>query len=95
MIRAHIEPGTAKILGYYPTEIDYPDLPSDAELVEITDEQHQAALAINANKWTGADLVVDESLFPPPPPPPPELSPEEKLAAVGLTKADLKKLLAE
>lgn len=92
-MRVHINLTTNEILGYYPTEIDYPNLPPEAELIEITDEQHQRALDMNANKWGADGPEVDESLFPPPPPPPPELTLEEKLAAIGLTKDDLKELL--
>ena len=93
-MRAHIKPGTNEILGYYPEELEYGDsLPPEDELVTITDEQHQQALEINANKWGGSGPEVDESLYPAPDPQPVQ-TPEEKLAALGITKDELKALLA-
>ena len=94
-MRAHIKPGTNEILGYYPEDIDYGDaLPPEGELVTITDEQHQQALEINANVWSADAPKVDESLYPAPDPQPVQ-TPEEKLAALGLTKDELKALLVE
>jgi len=93
-MRAHIKPGTNEILGYYPESLDYGDqLPPDGELTTITDEQHQQALEINANKFGDSGPEVDTSLYPAPEPQP-VLTPEEKLAALGITKDELKALLA-
>ena len=92
MIKAHIK--NQQIFGYYNSEWDYgANLPPESELVEITDEQHQALLAVNA--WgmaaDGTPIAVDPNYVAPPPPPPPTL--DEKLAALGLTKAELKQAL--
>jgi hypothetical protein len=91
-MRAHINPITNEILGYYPEEINYPNLPPENELQTITDEEHQQALEINANVWSTDGPKVDESLYPADDPIP-ELTPEEKLNALGLNKNELKKLL--
>jgi hypothetical protein len=92
-MRAHINQTTRQILGYYPEEINYPNLPPEDELVEITSEQHQALLAVNA--WgmaeDGAPIETDPDYVPPPPPKPPTL--EEKLANAGITIDELKQAL--
>jgi hypothetical protein len=92
-MRIHIDPVTNEILGYYPEEINYPNLPPEPELQTITDEEHQQALELNANVWTTDGPKVDGSLYPVLEPVPVQ-TPEDKLAALGLTKEDLKALLA-
>ena len=92
-MRIHIDPQTKQILGYYPEEIEYPNLPDESELHTITDEEHQQALAINANKWDGGPSV-DTSLYPASDEPEP-ITIEDRLAQLGIDKHELKKLLAE
>ena len=90
-MRVHLNNVTSEILGYYPEEIEYPNLPPESEMQTITEEEHRQALNIIANVWTADGPKVDESLHPIP-----ELAqtPEEKLSVLGLTKDDLKALLA-
>lgn len=54
-IYAHIEDN--KVLGYYNTEVNS-TIPSNA--IEITGEQHQSALGINANAYENGDFVVKD-----------------------------------
>ena len=51
-MRVHIDPQTKQILGYYPEDWDYPNLPDESELHTITDEEHRDAVAANATHWT-------------------------------------------
>jgi hypothetical protein len=92
-MRAHIDQTTRQILGYYPESIDYPTLPPANELETITNEQHQALLAINAWGLQADGTVIQNDPNPAPPPPPPTL--EQRLAALGLSVPELKKLLRE
>jgi len=52
-IYAHIE--EQKLIGYYNTEV-HSAIPSNA--IEITEEQHQYALSINANAYVAGEFIV-------------------------------------
>jgi hypothetical protein len=51
-IYAHIESRSGKILGYYSSLIDYPNLPPQNELYLISHDQHEKALRMNANHFS-------------------------------------------
>jgi hypothetical protein len=66
------------------------EAPPDGAVIDLTEDQAAAFAALPPN----AGVTFDGQGFVPiPPPPAPELTPEQKLAAVGLTAADLKQLL--
>ena len=92
-MRVHLDPQTKQILGYYPEEWHYPNLPPESELHTITDEQHQEAIQMNANKWDGVPSI-DESLYPAADEPEP-VPIEDRLLQLGIDKHELKRLLSE
>lgn len=80
-------------LGFYHEDIHGENIPADA--IEITDDEHEALIQGQSEGkqiTTGSDgrpVLTD----PPPAEAVPVQTPEEKLAALGLTKEDLKALL--
>jgi hypothetical protein len=74
-MRVHIDIQTRRILGYYPEEEAYPNLPDNLET--IADDQYRKAMDINAN-YLGTDGVVsyDHTLDS-------EMSEEENTAAIA------------
>lgn len=47
----HIDRNTSKILGYYSSLIEYPNLPPQNELYLISHDQHENAVQMNANYY--------------------------------------------
>jgi hypothetical protein len=80
--------------GFYSKSFHGEDIPTDA--MEITEEEHTALMQGQSEGKQitpgsdGRPILTD----PPPADPIPVQTPEEKLAALGLTKEDLKALLA-
>lgn len=53
-VRAHVDPATKEIKGYYPIWVEYPSLPPEDELVMLSSAEWDAAVQSSATHWTEA-----------------------------------------
>lgn len=58
MKKLHIETDTKKILGWYATDISYPNSPLG--LIEISEEEWQEAININANCYENGKFIIKD-----------------------------------